>query len=49
MSEEVRNLFIKIRVSKDEKEALQKYCEEHNITISELIRLSCFNRIQKDK
>ena len=46
MSEEVKNLFIKVRVSKEEKETLQKYCEEHSITLSELIRMSCFNRIK---
>jgi antitoxin component of RelBE/YafQ-DinJ toxin-antitoxin module len=49
MSEEVKNLFIKVRVSPKEKEILQKYCEEHNITISEFIRMNCFNKVKENK
>lgn len=45
---ETKNEFIKVRVSSSEKEQIKSYCENHNITISELIRMACLNKIQKE-
>lgn len=35
---EVKDCFIKVRVSKSEKEKITAYCEKHDLTVSELIR-----------
>ena len=35
---EVKDQFIKVRITKSEKEKIISYCEKHDTTVSELIR-----------
>lgn len=38
---EVKNEFLKIRLTKSEKEKIKTYAEEHNTTVSEVVRQLC--------
>ena len=40
---------IAARVSEEEKEALEKYCEEHDIKLSQLIRWAIKNYISDNE
>lgn len=42
---EIKDQFIKVRLTKSEKEKVAAYCDKHDLSISELIRRSlevCF-------
>lgn len=39
-----KNYFLKVRVTKEERDLVKEYCEKHDVTISDLIR-SSFNKI----
>ena len=49
--EDVKTLFIKVRVSAKEKEQITKYAEEHDMTVSELIRaaITRYAAIEEEK
>lgn len=49
MKEEARTWQLKCRFTPTEKEKIFKYCEEHNITISDLVRISLEKVLEKAK
>lgn len=46
---ELKNETIKISLTKSQKELIEKYCEENDITISEFVRTCCWSKIRKDR
>lgn len=45
---ELRNETLKINITKSQKELIERYCEENDITISEFVRTCCWSKIRKD-
>lgn len=45
---EVKDCQVKVRITTREKEQILKYCEKHNMTVSEFIRFACFKIFQKE-
>ena len=45
---EVKNTQIQIRISPAEKEQIQKFAAEHNMTTSEFIRWACNKIFEKE-
>ena len=40
MSKDLKDIQIKVRVSKSEKEQIDAYCEAHDLTVSEFLRIA---------
>lgn len=38
---ENKTCWVRARVSESDKEKIERYCKEHHLTISELVRISC--------
>lgn len=45
---EIKQFQLKVRVTSSEKDKIQKYCEEHNLTISDFLRVAA-NKILKEE
>ena len=45
---EIKQFQLKVRVTNSEKDEIQKYCEEHNLTISDFLRVAA-NKILKEE
>ena len=45
---ELRNETLKINITKSQKELIERYCGENDITISEFVRTCCWSKIRKD-
>lgn len=45
---EKKTEFIKVRVSKSEKEQIYSYCEKHSLSVSEFIRLAINIQMAKE-
>ena len=45
---EIKNIQLKVRVTNSEKYLIQKYCEKHNLTISDFLRVAA-NKILEEE
>lgn len=45
---EIKEFQLKVRVTSSEKELIQQYCEEHNLTISDFLRVAA-NKMMKER
>ena len=48
MGKEIKDCFIKVRITKSEREQIDAYCEKHDLTISELVRLALEKYFSKE-
>lgn len=44
---ENKNVSIEFRLTPKEKELIKEFAREHNLSVSEFIRMACFNQINK--
>jgi antitoxin component of RelBE/YafQ-DinJ toxin-antitoxin module len=49
MEKETKNFQLKVRVTNSEKEEINNYCEEHNITISDFLRVAIGKMFKEEK
>ena len=49
MKEEVKQFQLKVRVTNSEKEKIQQFCEEHNWTISDFLRVAANKLINQEE
>ena len=47
MAKENKDCFVKVRVTKSERDQIEAYCEKHDLSISEFMRLAIETRLRK--
>jgi antitoxin component of RelBE/YafQ-DinJ toxin-antitoxin module len=46
MIKEIKDTFIKIRITPSQKQEIQDYCDKYGLTVSEFIRTACMSKIE---
>lgn len=49
MAKENKDCYVKVRITKSEKEQIEAYCDKHGLSISEFMRLAIEKQIHKEQ
>lgn len=49
MSKENKNCYVRVRITKSERDQIEAYCAKHDLSISEFMRLAIEEFIRKDE
>ena len=49
MSKENKDCYVRVRITKSEREQIEAYCDKYNLSISEFMRLAIEKSMRKDE